>query len=137
MKKLIPLIVLMMMNLQSFSQTDTKTDSLKTIQLKKPIVRLVIKDLIQGDGNKKELIIVNNKINLLEKKVVIKDSVIDKLNERVLNFESMLNTKSNQIILSQELSLRLQTDLKKQKVKTKLMSGAGIVAVIGILLLSK
>ena len=49
----------------------------------------------------------------------------------------MLNTKSNQIILSQELSLRLQTDLKKQKVKTKLMSGAGIVAVIGILLLSK
>jgi|TARA_R110000803_G_scaffold2233_7_gene7476 hypothetical protein len=137
MKKLIPLIVLMMMNLQSFSQTDTKTDSLKTIQLNKPIVRLVIKDLIQGDGNKKELIIVNNKINLLEKKVVIKDSVIDKLNERVLNFESMLNTKSNQIILSQELSLRLQTDLKKQKVKTKLMSGAGIVAVIGILLLSK
>jgi|TARA_R110000787_G_scaffold8262_1_gene27597 hypothetical protein len=125
------------MNLQSFSQTDTKTDSLKTIQLNKPIVRLVIKDLIQGDGNKKELIIVNNKINLLEKKVVIKDSVIDKLNERVLNFESMLNTKSNQIILSQELSLRLQTDLKKQKVKTKLMSGAGIVAVIGILLLSK
>jgi|MEHZ01.4.fsa_nt_MEHZ011103634.1_1 hypothetical protein len=137
MKKLIPLIVLMMMSLQSFSQTDTKTDSLKTIQLNKPIVRLVIKDLIQGDGNKKELIIVNNKINLLEKKVVIKDSVIDKLNERVLNFESMLNTKSNQIILSQELSLRLQTDLKKQKVKTKLMSGAGIVAVIGILLLSK
>jgi|TARA_R110001592_G_scaffold186763_1_gene431184 hypothetical protein len=125
------------MSLQSFSQTDTKTDSLKTIQLNKPIVRLVIKDLIQGDGNKKELIIVNNKINLLEKKVVIKDSVIDKLNERVLNFESMLNTKSNQIILSQELSLRLQTDLKKQKVKTKLMSGAGIVAVIGILLLSK
>ena len=125
------------MNLQSFSQTDKKTDSLKTIQLNKPIVRLVIKDLIQGDGNKKELIIVNNKINLLEKKVVIKDSVIDKLNERVLNFESMLNTKSNQIILSQELSLRLQTDLKKQKVKTKLMSGAGIVAVIGILLLSK
>jgi len=96
------------MNLQSFSQTDTKTDSLKTIQLNKPIVRLVIKDLIQGDGNKKELIIVNNKINLLEKKVVIKDSVIDKLNERVLNFESMLNTKSNQIILSQELSLRLK-----------------------------
>ena len=137
MKKLIPLIVLMMMNLQSFSQTDTKTDSLKTIQLKKPIVRLVIKDLIKGDGNKNELIIVNEKIGLLEKKVVIKDSVIDKLNERVLNFESMLNTKSNQIILSQELSLRLQTDLKKQKVKTKLMSGAGIVAVIGILLLSK
>ena len=137
MKKLIPLIVLMMMSLQSFSQTDTKTDSLKTIQLNKPIVRLVIKDLIKGDGNKNELIIVNEKIGLLEKKVVIKDSVINKLNERVVNFESMLNTKSNQIALSKELSLKLQTDLKKQKVKTKLMSGAGILVAVGILVLTK
>ena len=44
--------------------------------------------------------------------------IINKLNERVVNFESMLNTKSNQIALSKELSLKLQTDLKKQKLKT-------------------
>lgn len=134
MKKLIPLIVLMMMSLQGFSQNVTDSTS---IQLKKPIVRLVIKDLIKGDGNKNELIIVNEKIGLLEKKVVIKDSVINKLNERVVNFESMLNTKSNQIALSKELSLKLQTDLKKQKVKTKLMSGAGILVAVGILVLTK
>ena len=134
MKKLIPLIALMMMSLQGFSQNVTDSTS---IQLKKPIVRLVIKDLIKGDGNKNELIIVNEKIGLLEKKVVIKDSVINKLNERVVNFESMLNTKSNQIALSQELSLKLQTDLKKQKVKTKLMSGAGILVAVGILVLTK
>ena len=134
MKKLIPLIALMMMSLQGFSQNVTDSTS---IQLKKPIVRLVIKDLIKGDGNKNELIIVNEKIGLLEKKVVIKDSVINKLNERAVNFESMLNTKSNQIALSKELSLKLQTDLKKQKVKTKLMSGAGILVAVGILVLTK
>ena len=134
MKKLITLIALMMMSLQGFSQNVTDSTS---IQLKKPIVRLVIKDLIKGDGNKNELIIVNEKIGLLEKKVVIKDSVINKLNERVVNFESMLNTKSNQIALSKELSLKLQTDLKKQKVKTKLMSGAGILVAVGILVLTK
>ena len=134
MKKLIPLIALMMKSLQGFSQNVTDSTS---IQLKKPIVRLVIKDLIKGDGNKNELIIVNEKIGLLEKKVVIKDSVINKLNERVVNFESMLNTKSNQIALSKELSLKLQTDLKKQKVKTKLMSGAGILVAVGILVLTK
>ena len=134
MKKLMPLILLMMMSLQGFSQNVTDSTS---IQLKKPIVRLVIKDLIKGDGNKNELIIVNEKIGLLEKKVVIKDSVINKLNERVVNFESMLNTKSNQIALSKELSLKLQTDLKKQKVKTKLMSGAGILVAVGILVLTK
>jgi len=134
MKKLIPLIALMMMSLQSFSQNVIDST---LIQLKKPIVRLVIKDLIKGDGNKNELLIVSKKIDLLEKKVVIKDSVINKLNERVINFESMLNTKTNQIALSQELSLKLQTDLKKQKVKTKLMSGAGILVALGILVLTK
>tara|TARA_Y100000389_G_scaffold16295_1_gene14384 strand:+ start:1059 stop:1208 length:150 start_codon:yes stop_codon:yes gene_type:complete len=49
----------------------------------------------------------------------------------------MLNTQSNQIALSRELSAKLQLDLKKQKVKTKLMSGAGIVAIVGILVLVK
>jgi hypothetical protein len=134
MKKLIPLILLMMMSLQSFSQSVIDTTK---IQLKKPIVRLVIKDLITGDGAKAEIKLLSNKLNLLENKVFIKDSVIFSLNERVINFESMLNTKSNQIALSQELSNRLQLDLKKQKVKTKLMSGAGIIAIVGILVLVK
>ena len=134
MKKLIPLILLMMMSLQGFSQSVIDTTK---IQLKKPIVRLVIKDLITGDGAKSEIKLLSNKLNLLESKVFIKDSVIFSLNERVINFESMLNTKSNQIALSQELSNRLQLDLKKQKVKTKLMSGAGIIAIVGILVLVK
>ena len=134
MKKLIPLILLMMMSLQGFSQSVIDTTK---IQLKKPIARLVIKDLIIGDGAQKEIKLLSNKLNLLESKVFIKDSVIFNLNERVTNFESMLNTQSNQIALSRELSAKLQLDLKKQKVKTKLMSGAGIIAVVGILVLLK
>jgi hypothetical protein len=134
MKKLIPLILLMMMSLQGFSQSVIDTTK---IQLKKPIARLVIKDLIIGDGAQKEIKLLSNKLNLLESKVFIKDSVIFNLNERVTNFESMLNTQSDQIALSRELSAKLQLDLKKQKVKTKLMSGAGIIAVVGILVLVK
>ena len=134
MKKLIPLIILMMISLNSFSQSVIDTTK---IQLKKPIVRLVIKDLIIGDDAKAEIKLLSNKLNLLENKVFIKDSVIFSLNERVINFESMLNTQSNQISLSEKLSTRLQLDLKKQKVKTKLMSGAGIIAIVGILVLAK
>ncbi len=134
MKKLIPLILLVMMSLQGFSQSVIDTTK---IQLKKPIARLVIKDLIIGDGAQKEIKLLSNKLNLLESKVFIKDSVIFSLNERVTNFESMLNTQSDQIALSRELSAKLQLDLKKQKVKTKLMSGAGIVAIVGILVLVK
>ena len=112
MKKLIPLILLMMMSLQGFSQSVIDTTK---IQLKKPIARLVIKDLIIGDGAQKEIKLLSNKLNLLESKVFIKDSVIFNLNERVTNFESMLNTQSDQIALSRELSAKLQLDLKKTK----------------------
>ena len=134
MKKLMPLILLMMMSLKGFSQNVTDSTS---IQLKKPIAKLVIKDLITGDGLKEELTLSVSKIKLLEQKVVLKDSVIKNLNFQVGNFESIMLTKTDQLALSQELSKRLQADLKKQKLKTKLMGGAGIVAVIGVVVLLK
>ena len=105
--------------------------------MQKPIARLVIKDLIVGDGAKEEIKLLSNKLGLLETKIVVKDSVIFNLNERVMNFESMLNTQSSQIALSKELNDKLQLDLKKQKVKTKLTTGAGILVAAGILLLAK
>jgi len=97
----------------------------------------VIKDLITGDGIKEELSLSISKIKLLEQKVVLKDSVIENLNFQVGNFESIMLTKADQLSLSQELSKRLQSDLKKQKLKTKLMGGAGIIAVVGVVVLLK
>ena len=134
MKKLMPLILLMMMSLKGFSQNVTDSTS---IQLKKPIAKLVIKDLITGDGLKEELTLSISKIKLLEQKVVLKDSVIENLNFQVGNFESIMLTKTDQLALSQELSKRLQADLKKQRLKTKLMGGAGILAVVGVVVLLK
>ncbi len=133
MKKLIPLILLMMMSLQGFSQSVIDTTK---IQLKKPIARLVIKDLIIGDGAKEELKLLSNKLGLLETKIVVKDSVIFNLNKSVMNFENILLAKSDQLAISQELSLKLQTDLKKQKAKTKLFQlGSGALVVGGLVLL--
>jgi|TARA_R110000765_G_scaffold250990_1_gene352481 hypothetical protein len=122
------------MSLISFSQT--ATDSTK-IQLTKPIVKLVIKDLIKGDGAKQELVLFGSKIKLLEQKVFLKDSVILNLNSKIYNFNSILDTKGNQLSLSQELSKKLQNDLKKQKLKNKLTVGAGVVAIIVTALLVK
>ena len=134
MKKLMPLILLMIMSLKGFSQNVTDSTS---IQLKKPIAKLVIKDLITGDGVKEELSLSISKIRLLEQKIVLKDSVIKNLDFKVGNFESIMLTKTDQLTLSQELSKRLQSDLKKQKLKTKLMGGAGIIAVVGVVVLLK
>ena len=132
MKKLIPLIILMTMSLQGFSQNDIN----KSIQLKKPIAKLVIKDLITGDGAKQELSLLSNKLNLLETKLVFKDSVILNLNKSVMNFKNISLSKSDQLAISQELSLKLQTDLKKQKAKTKLFQlGSGALVVGGLVLL--
>ena len=127
--KLMPLMILMMMSLKGFSQNDTLQSS---IQLKKPIAKLVIKDLITGDGAKEELALNIDKLQILEQKITLKDSIIVNLNSQIGNFNSILNTKSDQLALSRELSQKLQNDLKKQKLTTKLVGGAGIVAVLGV-----
>lgn len=132
--KLMPLMILMMMSLKGFSQNDTLQSS---IQLKKPIAKLVIKDLITGDGAKEELALNIDKLQILEQKITLKDSIIVNLNSKIGNFNSILNTKSDQLALSRELSQKLQNDLKKQKLTTKLVGGAGIVAVLGVVILIK
>lgn len=134
MKKLKLLIPLIMLSFISFSQSVIDTTS---IRLEEPIAKLVIKDLITGDEAKEELSINENKFQLLEKKLVFKDSIIFNLNTQVGNFESIINTKSNQLSLSKELSEKLQKDLKKQKIKTKLVAGGGAVAILAAIFLLK
>jgi hypothetical protein len=122
------------MSLKSFSQNVTDSTS---IQLKKPIAKLVIKDLITGDGAKNELAITIDKIKLFEQKIVLKDSVILNLNNKINNFDSILLTKSDQLLLSQELSKKLEQDLQKQKLKNKLTMGAGILGIVAVAILVK
>ena len=134
MKKLGLLIILAMMSFTSFSQTDTDTLS---IQLEKPVVKLVIKDLLTGDEAKEELVLSSKKFKLLEQKVELKDSIILNLNNKISNFNSIMLTKDDQLGLSQELTKKLQLDLKKQKLKTKLVGLAGIGVAVGILVIAK
>ena len=108
-----------------------------SIQLKKPIVRLVIKDLITGDSFKQELSLINTKYSLLKNKIILKDSVINNLNFKINNFNSIINTKSSQLEVTQELNDKLKLEIKKQKFKNKLTAGAGVVAVLAALLLVK
>ena len=105
--------------------------------MQKPIARLVIKDLITGDGAKSELALTMDKIKILEQKIILKDSIIGNLNTQVGNFNSILTTKSDQLVLSQELSKKLEQDLQKQKLKNKLTMGAGLIGIVGAVLLVK
>ena len=134
MRKLIMLILIGMMSLNSFSQNVIDSTS---IQLKKPIVRLVIKDLITGDSFKKELNLITTKYSLLENKVVLKDSVINNLNFQINNFNSILDTKGSQLEFTKQLNDKLKLEIKKQRIKNKILGGAGLVAIGGVILILK
>jgi uncharacterized coiled-coil protein SlyX len=134
MKKLVVLIAILMMSSKSFSQTAT---DITLIRLEKPIVRLVIKDLIVGDGTKQELSFTQDKVKLLEQKIVFKDSIITNLNTQIFNYKSIIDTRSEQLALSQELSSRLQRDLKKEQVKGKMVAGTGILGILAVLFILK
>jgi hypothetical protein len=134
MRKLIMLILIGMMSLNSFSQNVIDSTS---IRLQKPIVRLVIKDLITGDSFKNELKLVTTKYILLENKVVLKDSVINKLNFQINNFNSILSTKGSQLEFTKQLNEKLRLEIKKQKFKNKILSGVGLVTIGGVILILK
>ena len=73
MKNLMLLTITLMMSFTSFSQSVTDST---TIQLKKPIVKLVIKDLIKGDAAKKEVVVFNDIIKQQEIQLTTKDTII-------------------------------------------------------------
>ena len=134
MRKLIMLILIGMMSLNSFSQSVIDSTS---IQLKKPIARLVIKDLITGDSFKKELNLITTKYSLLENKVVLKDSVINNLNFQINNFNSILSTKGSQLEFTKQLNDKLRLEIKKQRLKNKVLGGAGLIVIGGVILILK
>ena len=134
MKKLVVLIAILMMSSKSFSQTAIDST---LIRLEKPIARLVIKDLILGDGTKQELSLTQDKVKLLEQKIIFKDDIIYSLNTQIFNYKSIIDTRSEQLALSQELSNRLQKDLKKQQIKNKMVAGTGILGILAVLFILK
>lgn len=136
MKKLILLTSLLLLSLSSFSQQDTVKDSI--VPLKIPIAKLIIKDLIEGDGNKKQLREITKVLELTQEKVKLKDEVIGTLNSKVLNLETIIATKDQQFKLQQELSKKLEKELRGEKRKTFLYKlGTGVGAVATVLLILK
>ncbi len=116
-----------MMSWNSFSQS--VTDSTQ-IQLTKPVAKLVIKDLIQFDGLSQEMETMQVILTETNNKLNTQGELVANLKTQVLNYQSIIEKKNQQFSTQEELSKRLQQDLKKQKIRTKLMGGAGIAIAI-------
>ena len=116
-----------MMSWNSFSQNVTENQ----IQLTKPVAKLVIKDLIQFDGLSEEMQTMQTILTETNNKLIIQGELVVNLKTQVLNYQSIIEKKDQQFTTQEELSERLQQDLKKQKIRTKLMGGAGLLVAVG------
>jgi hypothetical protein len=126
--------------LSSFSQTDTTKPQTNTpvvqndttkIRIKTPVAKLVIKDILKGDGCAEELKETQVKVIKLETREKEKDSHILFLEEKDKNNNFMLGKKDEQLKVSEDLTKSLHKELKGQRTKTflwKVGTYAGIIA---------
>lgn len=104
------LILLGLMNLNVFSQIDTNN-----VILTKPVAKLIVKDLIKADGCQQEVLMLNQKVLLMDTLISQKDSVISILNMMGNNYKSIIELKDGQISLYDELTSNLKQNLKSQR----------------------
>lgn len=136
MKKLSLSILLLMMSLSVFSQNVIKDSS--AIQLRKPIARLVIKDLIKGDGALIELNNLQQTLVATEQKVALKDSIIVTQSSKIVNLSGIILKKDEQFELQQQLSKDLERALKAANTRVFFFKmGTGVAIVSTLLLLVK
>lgn len=129
------LIATILVTLTGFSQTVTKQDTI--VPLKVPIAKLVIKDLIKGDGAllqvselNKVIIMKDDQINLYKQKDSLKD-------EKIKNLDLIISKKDEQFSLERAKSESLLKELKGQRRKTffyKVGSFVGVIATSMLLL---
>ena len=101
-----------MLSLSCYSQQDTTKVVLST-----KIARLVYKDLIKYDGCKEELNLTQLKLSKVEERESHKDTIINLLTEKDKNNQFIIGKKDEQLNLSQELSTKLEKELKGQNRK--------------------
>ncbi len=125
------------MTLKSFSQTVTKTNVDTLVALKVPVAKLVIKDLIKGDGAQTEILELNKVISLKDEQISLfkqKDTLKD---QKISNLELIITKKDQQFDLERAKSESLLKELKGQRRKTflyKIGSFVGVIATSMLLL---
>ena len=120
--------------MNSFSQNDTKADSLKTIQLSNPVAKEVIKDLIQGDANSKELEAMIKLVTVTNEKLVTQSDLVSNLKLQTNTLNNIILQKDGQLKTSAELSDELQSALKKANRQKKLYQIGSAIGAAAILL---
>jgi len=116
--------------------TDFATnDEISKLLLPEDIVRESVSDLVEGDGAKEELVLTQDKLSLVEAKVVNLDSIIVKQKEVISNCENSNSIIQDNLNSCQALAAQQNTKLEVQSDQIKRLSKAtlrniGIVATL-------
>ena len=101
------------MSWNTFSQIDTTKTALPN-----KILREVAKDLLRFDGCKDEVKLLNVKIIKFNEREIQKDTIINLLEKKDKNNQSIITKKDEQLKVSEELTNNLHKELKSQRSKT-------------------
>ena len=129
---LILLIGLVMMSWKGFSQNDTVSS---TIQLNKPIAKLVIKDLIQFDGLSQEMLTMQTILSETNDKLNTQGALVANLKTQIANYQSQMEKQGNQLQSQKYATQSLQKSLRKERRKTKLYQIGSAIGGGAVLLL--
>jgi len=91
-----------------------------------------MKDILSGDSAKAQLKLSEEQLTETEKKVVLKDSVINTLRLKEQNYQTIIDSEKQKFDIMEKYSKKLEWDLKKERVKNKFKSILGL-GVIGAL----
>lgn len=130
------LITTLILNLTAFSQIDTTT-KVKCFTI--PIVKLITKDLLSGDSAKAQLKLTEKQLIETEKKVELKDSVINTMKLKEINYQTIINGEKEKFQIVENYSKKLEKDLRKSKAKSgfKSILGTAAIGVLTFLLITK
>ena len=119
----------------SFSQTVTNQKPIQTdtiVPLTIPTAKLIIKDLLKGDGVQIELVELQKVLQLTNEKMLLKDEVIFTLNSKISNLDYIILQKDEQFKLEREKSDSLLKELKAEKRKTFLYKVGTVLGVVAV-----
>lgn len=97
-----------------------------------PITKLVIKDLIKGDGLEKENVELKSIIDFRDQQIIKYKDFLTTQENVIGNLNSIITKKDEQFSLEHDKSKNLLTELKKQRRKTFFFRVTTLVSVLGV-----
>jgi hypothetical protein len=97
------------------------------------MVKLITKDLLSGDSAKAQLKLTGMQLVETEKKVEMKDSVINLLRVKESNYQTIIGAQNQKYSILEDHTKKIEFNLKKEKLKSKftlLLSGVVIATFI-------